>query len=322
MLQIVEHLGPELTLFEQRLEQTLQSDVQLVQEIAKYLMATKGKRLRPALAILSAQVVGELADGVFDAAVAIEMIHTATLIHDDVVDSSTIRRGVASVNSIWDNQISVLMGDFLFSRALALLVKLDSKEALFSLSRATERISKGELFEIEKSQDLTMMEATYFQMIGDKTAALFSAACEIGAVLARGSAEEIAAMTKFGETFGLAFQMTDDLLDFIGDASTLGKPIGNDVRSRKVTLPLIQALTVCGDGKAHDIRDQIEMGIDSDEVWHGIVDFVEDYGGIAYTQKMASQYAASAAETLQQLRPSSARDILYDAVLQTTTRQW
>jgi octaprenyl-diphosphate synthase len=274
------------------------------------------------MTILSAQAVGELADSVLDAAVAIEMIHTATLIHDDVVDSSKMRRGVASVNSIWDNQISVLMGDFLFSRALALLVELDSKEALSSLSRATERISKGELFEIEKSQDLTMMEATYFQMIGDKTAALFSAACEIGAILAKGSSEEITVMTRFGEAFGLAFQMTDDLLDFIGDASTLGKPIGNDVRSRKVTLPLIQALAVCGDGKAHDIRDQIEMGIESDEVWRSIVDFVEDYGGIAYTRKIAAQYAASAAEILQQLQPSRARDILYDAVLQTTTRQW
>ena len=322
MLQIIEQIGPELELFEQRLERALSSDVQLVQEIAKYMIATKGKRLRPALMILSAQAMSGLTDSVLDAAVALEMIHTATLIHDDVVDSSQMRRGVASVNSIWDNQISVLMGDFLFSRALTLLIRLGSKEALASLSRATERISKGELFEIEKSRDLTMMEATYFQMISDKTAALFSAACEIGAILGGGSSEDTITMVKFGEKFGLAFQITDDLLDFIGDASILGKPTGNDVRGRRVTLPLIRALTFCEDGEARHIRDHIENGVDKDEVWRDIVEFVKRYGGLTYAQEIAEQYAIVAADTLNRIRPSYARDILHDAVLQTITRQW
>lgn len=322
MLQIIEQIGPELELFEQRLEYALRSDIQLVQEIAKHLIATKGKRLRPALTILSAQAIGTLTDNVLDAAVALEMIHTATLIHDDVVDSSEMRRGVASVNSVWDNQISVLMGDFLFSRALALLIRLDSREALASLSMATECISKGELFEVEKSRDLTIMESTYFQMIGDKTAALFSAACEIGAILGGGSSEDATTMVKFGEKFGLAFQITDDLLDFTGDVSILGKPTGNDVRGRKMTLPLIRALTVCKDGEARYIRDQIEKGVDKDEVWHDIVDFVKHYGGLTYARKIAEQYALSAADTLNQLKPSNARDILHDTVLQTITRQW
>lgn len=320
-MQMMEQLGEELESFEHRLEATLGSDVKLVQEIARYLIERKGKRLRPILTILSAQATGGTSEDVYDAAVAVEMIHTATLVHDDVVDSSKMRRGVSSVNSIWDNQVAVLMGDFLFSRALSLLVRVGSKKAVASLSQATERISRGEFYEIERSQDLDLIESTYLQMIGDKTAALFSAACEIGAILAGANDDETVALRDFGEHFGLAFQMTDDLLDYVGDPDILGKPTGSDLRGRKITLPLIRALSVCHDGEARRVRDRIESGIDTDEAWQDVASFVEDHGGIAYAMEVAARHAKSAGEAVESLRPSSARNLLYQAVSQSVTRQ-
>lgn len=310
-------LGPiqkEIDLFEIRLDEMLQADVEMVHDVARYMATLKGKRLRPALTVLCARATGHWDDRVIDAGVGVEMIHAATVIHDDVVDQADTRRGDASVNSKWNDHIAVLMGDFLLARALCLLVDLGNLEALGAVSRATERLSQGEIFEFQIGLQADTRESSYFAMVGDKTASLISASCRIGPLMADAPREMIEALTKYGEYLGLAFQIADDILDFTGDASTLGKPVGQDLRERKITLPLIKALDKASEGERAQIVTILNTAEPSESDWTRVFEFVDTHDGVGGAQATAHEYAAQAQNCLEILPPSVSRTILETAV--------
>jgi len=310
MEQILRPIRRDIERFEKRLKRALRSDVDLVDRVARYLASVKGKRLRPSLVILTAKTLDIRSEEVLDAAVAVELIHTATLVHDDVVDAAEVRRGLPSVNSVWSDRVSVLMGDFLFSRAFSMLVRIGSQEVLRIMSGATERIARGELLQIERAGELDLTEELYFSMIGDKTASLMSAACEVGALLASASSDRVERMARFGEDLGLAFQVRDDMLDFIGNAEVTGKQAGRDMRDRKFTLPLIRACSLC----EHDEQEQIRSTIESDPTGDGalqeILEFVERHEGIRYAQDRATAFSERACRQIACLEPSEERDAL------------
>lgn len=304
----------ELARFEKRLDAVLSADIELVHEIARYMATLKGKRLRPGLALLSAKAAGGWNEQVIDAAAAVEMIHAATMVHDDVVDSATMRRGKEAVNERWTGQIAVLMGDFLLARALCMLVEVGNLQALGVVSRATERLSIGEIFEIQIGQQRDTREQSYFSMVSDKTASLISASTRIGPILVGATDEVIASMGRYGELLGKAFQVADDILDLTSDQATMGKPVGHDLREGKITLPLIRALQLA----PSDPRAEMEALLaqpDKDEAeWGQIVAFVEEYQGVQAAAETAREYAAQAQECLGVLAPSPAREALELAV--------
>jgi octaprenyl-diphosphate synthase len=321
-LETKSHMDPfkglidkELVRFEERLDAALNADVDLVHEIARYMSTLKGKRLRPALAILSAQATGaDWNEKVVDAAVAVEMIHAATMVHDDVVDSATMRRGRESVNEVWSGQVAVLMGDFLLARALCMLVELGDLQALAVVSRATERLSMGEIFEIQIGQQRDTREASYFSMVSDKTGSLISAAARLGPIFAGADQSVIDSMGRYGELLGKAFQIADDILDFTGDAMTMGKPVGHDLREGKITLPLIRALEKAPEA-ARSSMEVLMARTDKDEAeWGQIVSFVEEHGGVEAAAETAREYSAQAHECLSVLPESPARQALELAV--------
>jgi octaprenyl-diphosphate synthase len=292
----------------------LQGDVEMVHDVVRYMATLKGKRLRPALTVLCARATEHWDDRVIDAGVGVEMIHAATCIHDDVVDQADTRRGKDSVNSKWNDHVAVLMGDFLLAKALCLLVDLGNLEALGAVSRATERLSQGEIFEFQIGLQADTREESYFAMVGDKTASLISASCRIGPLMADAPREMVEALTKYGESLGLAFQIADDILDFTGDASTLGKPVGHDLRERKITLPLIKALDKAPEDERSGIVSILTSPTPSEGDWARVVDFVTQYDGVGAAQQTAREYAAQAQSCLQILPTSVSRSILETAV--------
>ena len=305
----------ELKRFEVRLDEVLVADVDLAHDIARYMSTLKGKRLRPALALLSAQATG-LKDSqqVIEAAVAVEMIHAATMVHDDVVDSATMRRGRDSVNEVWTGQIAVLMGDFLLARALCMLVELGNLSALSVVSRATERLSIGEIFEIQIGEHQDAREASYFAMVSDKTASLISASARLGPIFADADPLVVDSMGRYGELLGKAFQIADDILDFTGDATTMGKPVGHDLREGKITLPLIRALQSAPESDRLNIERLLSQGEKDEAEWGRIVDFVDEQGGVAAAAITAREVSAQALECLSVLPETPAREALELAV--------
>ncbi|MEW6754838.1 MAG: polyprenyl synthetase family protein [Candidatus Latescibacterota bacterium] len=311
----------ELEAFEQSLDAALQADVSLAHRIARYMATLRGKRLRPCVTLLGARATGRWDERVVEAAVAVEMVHAATMIHDDVVDSATVRRGKASVNEAWSGQLAVLMGDFLLARALSIVVDLGDLQALRLVSRATERLSIGEIFEIQIGQDGDTSEASYLRMVSDKTASLLSAAARLGAILVGAPAQTVAALGQYGENLGMAFQIADDILDFTGDAGTLGKPVGQDLQEGKITLPLIHALCAASQAERQEMQHLLRREGKGELDWHRIVDFVGQHGGVAAARATARQYATRAQECLQPLRGSPAREALEVAARLVVERQ-
>lgn len=308
-------IDAELERFEERLDEVLNADVELVHGIARYMSTLKGKRLRPALALLSAQATGAAGSKeVIEAAVAVEMIHAATMVHDDVVDSATMRRGSKSVNEVWSGQVAVLMGDFLLARALCMLVELGNLSALGVVSRATERLSMGEIFEIQIGEQRDVREASYFAMVSDKTASLISAAARLGPIFAGADQRVIDALGRYGELLGKAFQIADDILDFTGDATTMGKPVGHDLREGKITLPLIRALQKAPDAARQQMEGLLARSDKDEAEWSVIVAFVDEYDGVAAAADTAREYSAQAHECLSILPETPARQALELAV--------
>jgi octaprenyl-diphosphate synthase len=311
--QLLGSIQAELDLFEERLDQALQSEVELVHHVARYLAPLKGKRLRPALAVLSARAAGGWDDRIIDAGVAVEMIHTATMIHDDVVDSAALRRGKETVNAAWDSRIAVLMGDFLLSRALNILVDLKNEQALETVSRVTERLSQGEIYEIQIGQQADTREASYLAMVSDKTASLIAASCKLGPILAGAPPQTVEALGHYGEALGLAFQIADDVLDFTGDAHTLGKPVGHDLREGKITLPLIRALAAAPPAERAAAEALVRQPEKTEAEWGPIVAFVERHQGLRSARQTARQYGERAEECLKTLPASFSRMALQQA---------
>ncbi len=300
--------------FETEFENRFRASIPLADKVVGYLAAKKGKRLRPLMVFLCAALHGRLNSRTMSAAVVIELFHTATLVHDDVVDESDLRRGAPTVNGIWGNKISILIGDLLFSKTLAAIVELQDNEAVDVLAKTAERITEGELLQIAYARRPLLSEQNYLDLIGKKTAALFNASCRLGAMTAGGKDAELTAMADFGENYGLAFQIMDDLLDYSGDPSELGKPTGSDLREGKVTLPLIHALEHADESQRQQILQALNRGVQSDDEAQQIVRFAEDHGGFEYARDKARSYAEKALAVLESYPDSLSRRSLASLV--------
>ncbi|UYZ84890.1 polyprenyl synthetase family protein [Entomomonas sp. E2T0] len=281
----------------------LVSDVPLVEQIAEYIISAGGKRLRPLLVLLAGNAVGKKGDDLCLLAGLIEFIHTSTLLHDDVVDASGLRRGRSTANAIWGNAPSVLVGDFLYTRAFEMMVKLDSMHIMQVISHATRIIAEGEVLQLSRVRDASTTEEIYMQVIRGKTAMLFEAATHSAGVLAKATPEQCEALRCFGDALGIAFQLVDDLLDYRGSTDDLGKNVGDDLAEGKPTLPLIYAMKHGNVEQSAIVRKAIQKGgTDQLEL---ISQIVQETGALDYTAQLARSYAEKAIAYLQSAIPDS-----------------
>lgn len=288
--------------------QKMESPVALIPEIAGYLISLGGKRLRPLLTIASAELCGYKGERHIHLAACVEFIHTATLLHDDVVDESTLRRGRQTANSLWNNKASVLVGDFLFSRAFELMVADGSLEVLDILSKASSAISEGEVLQLSMSHSLELTEETYLKIIESKTARLFSAATEVGAVVAETPAAQRKALTQFGKSLGIAFQLMDDVLDYTANEDQLGKTIGDDFREGKITLPLLLAYNK---GYEKSFWEEILAKTTRDEKdLQKALTLLNESNALAESKQKAEIYVNEALGCLDQFPPSALKSAL------------
>ena len=241
--EISKPIENQMNTFDKTFNNSLESDVKIINTVVKYIVRKKGKRLRPRLCLISGQMCGEINENTHIIASLLEILHVATLIHDDVVDDSYLRRGWPSINKIWKNKLSILVGDYLFSKALINMARVNSIESVKILANLASRLSQGEILQIEKALSKNINEDIYFKMISDKTASLFSASCKLGAITTTEDQNKIDALSEFGELLGQAFQIKDDLFDILGSESELGKPSGYDLKKNMLTLPLIHILS-------------------------------------------------------------------------------
>ena len=290
------------------------SDVEMIPEVANHLISSGGKRLRPMLTLAAAQMLGYKGDGHVKLATAVEFMHTATLLHDDVVDESDMRRGKRTARMIWGNQASVLVGDFLLGQAFRMMVEVGSLEALDVLSSAASVIAEGEVMQLSAAKNLETTEDDYLSVIKAKTAALFSAAAEVGPIIANATKGERGALRSYGLNLGLAFQLVDDALDYGGNARDLGKNVGDDFREGKVTLPVILAYRRGTDAERAFWRESIETGASSDENLQTALSFLRRHGTIADTIQRARHFGEIARDALAPLPASPHKDALLEVI--------
>jgi len=292
----------DLAAVDQRIRERLHSEVALVDQVSTYIIARGGKRLRPLLVLLAARAAGYRGRRHIDAAALIEFIHTATLLHDDVVDGSSMRRGQDTANEVWGNETSVLVGDFLYSRAFQMMAEMGSLEVMSIMANATNTIAEGEVLQLLNAHDPQTTEQRYLDVIYRKTAKLFEAGAEIAAVLAQASAADRGALAEYGRHVGTAFQLVDDLLDYRGSAEERGKNLGEDLAEGKPTLPLIHALKNGNIEQRAAIRLAIEQG-GLAELSH-ITQAIEATGGLEYTARLARSEVDAALKALEQVPES------------------
>ena len=302
-------VAEHLRVFRGQFREAMRSRVRLLDAVVQYLLRRKGKQIRPTLVLLSAELAGGITERTYRAATLVELLHTATLVHDDVVDESDTRRGVPSVNALWKNKVGVLLGDYLLSRGLLLALDDHDYDLLHVVSDAVRRMSEGELLQIETARRLDMTEERYFQIIADKTGSLIAACMAAGAASAGADDETVARAKAIGETVGLAFQIRDDLFDYDGQAAA-GKPVGLDLQDRKMTLPLIAALGAAPPAEAKRIRRIVRKRKKSRAEVRDVLAFVERSGGAAQARARMEALAAEAADGLLAFPPSEARDAL------------
>ncbi len=303
--KIKQPIERELIIFEQRFREAMQSHVPLLDKITYYIVQRRGKQVRPMFVFLAAKLLGSISDSTYHAASMIELLHTASLVHDDVVDDSFERRGFFSVNALWKNKIAVLVGDFLLSQGLLVAVKNNEFRSLQIMSNAVKEMSEGELLQIEKARRLDIKEVIYYDVIRQKTASLIAAACSVGMASVTKDDAIIEKMRLFGEKIGIAFQIRDDLFDFGTD--DVGKPLGIDIKEKKMTLPLIHALnTTTSSQKRHIINLIKNHNEDSSKVAE-VIDFVRQSGGLAYATEAMYAYRRDAFEILHTFPENEAR---------------
>ena len=312
MSQLTDILRPverEMKEFNAEFRRAMISDVPLVNLVAKYLIRTKGKQLRPMLVLLSAKACGEVNDATYRAATLVELLHTATLVHDDVIDDSELRRGLASIKALWKNKVGVLMGDYLLAQGLLRTVKTNEYHFLEITSNAVRRMSEGELYQLQKARQLNIDEAAYFRIIADKTASLISTCCELGAASVMGHSYR-EALKNYGEYVGIAFQIRDDLFGFESSNGKIGKPVEADLKEKKLTLPLIHALSNVSRSEKKRIIGLVKNGKAAKEFYTEVIDFVTSNGSVVYTRSKAEEYATKAIEALMVLPESESRESL------------
>lgn len=304
--EISQPIKSELENFNELFKKSMKSKVGLVDLVANYIMRQKGKKIRPLLVLLSAKATGEVNERTYRGAVLVELLHTATLVHDDVVDNADKRRGFWSINAIFKNKVAVLMGDYLLSRGLLIAVDGKDFDFLGVITNTVKRMSEGELLQIQKTRKLDIDEETYFRVITDKTASLLETCCQIGAMSCTSDEKLHEAMRVFGESIGIAFQIRDDILDYEGTASLIGKPVGGDIKEKKITLPLIYALKQVDKSEANRIKKLLKNGNKKSSVTE-IINFVKENKGIDYSLDTALQYSNKAKDALKVFPDSPSR---------------
>jgi len=307
---IVRLVDDDLAKVEGVFVEQVRSDVRLVSEIGRYIQEGGGKRVRPALLLLASRLCGYRGERAVTLASTVEFIHTASLLHDDIIDEATVRRGRRSVNSRWGNDITVLLGDFLYTKSMAMALSQDNLRILRLLSDVTLRLIEGEILEIERNSNIDVTEQQHLDIIRRKTADLFAACTRIGAILGDVTPEREAALGSYGLNLGLCFQMVDDLLDFTAEEKTLGKPVANDLREGKVTLPMIFLLRRAGKAAAEKVRTVLEDRAFSRVTRDDLVKMARECGALDEARDLAERYAANARRDLVAFEPSEYREAL------------
>tara|TARA_R110002124_G_scaffold287257_4_gene471999 strand:+ start:22129 stop:23160 length:1032 start_codon:yes stop_codon:yes gene_type:complete len=317
--QIQAPIATEMADFEKKFRSFMQSKVKLLDHITQYIVRRKGKQMRPMFVFLTAGVSGNISESTYRGAALIELLHTATLVHDDVVDDANYRRGFFSINALWKNKIAVLVGDYLLSRGLLLSVDNGDFELLKIVSNAVQEMSEGELLQISKARKLDITEEVYYTIIRQKTASLIASCCAVGAATAGSSEENIEKMRLFGEKVGMAFQIKDDLFDYGEDV--VGKPVGIDIKEKKMTLPLIYALQNASWVDKKKIIFKIRNKSENKGTINEIIDFVKKSGGLEYAQKIMNNYYQEALSLLENFPESPFKNSLETLVTYTIERK-
>jgi octaprenyl-diphosphate synthase len=297
----------------------MKSKVPLLDKITHYIIKRKGKQMRPMFVFLSAKLLGEINDDTYNSATLVELLHTATLVHDDVVDDANERRGFFSVNALWKNKIAVLVGDYLLSKVLLLSIEHKKYRSLEIVARAVREMSEGELLQIEKARRMDIDEATYFEVIRQKTASLIATCCEAGAVSVSRE-DEADRMRKFGELVGLAFQIKDDIFDY-GTPGKIGKPTGIDIRERKMTLPLIHVLQVADKKTRRRLINIVKRHNENQKKINEAIQLVIDLGGIHYAYEKMMEIKEEALKMLEPIPDSPSKKSLVGLVEYTISRE-
>ncbi|WPO92512.1 polyprenyl synthetase family protein [Chryseobacterium sp. HR92] len=314
MANIVEEIkrpiNDEMKLFEQKFYESMQSKVALLDKVTRFIVTTKGKQMRPMFVFLCAKLVGEVTEKTYRGASMIELIHTATLVHDDVVDESFKRRNFFSINALWKNKIAVLVGDYLLSKSVLLSTDHKDYDLLGVISRTIREMSEGELLQLEKARKLDITEDVYYEIIRQKTATLIAACCEIG-VLSNNADEVLAKkMMDFGTFTGMAFQIKDDLFDYLS-SNVIGKPVGIDIKEQKMTLPLIHTLKIASEKDRKYYFDTIKRYNNNPKRVKELIEFVKNSGGLEYAIKVMKDFQQKAKDLLNDFPDSEARKSLH-----------
>jgi octaprenyl-diphosphate synthase len=310
----------EMDEFEVYFSRTMRSDIPLLNIILNYVLRRKGKQMRPLLVFLTARLNGEIAESTYIAATCIELLHTASLVHDDVVDDAHERRGSLSINALWNSKIAVLLGDYLLSTGMHICVEKSRYDMLEIISEAVKSMAEGELLQLQKARKLNIKEEDYYKIIISKTAALLSACTACGARSVSEDPETIQLMKDFGENIGIAFQIRDDILDYEGTGLT-GKTVGNDIKEKKITLPLIHALEQSANSKKRHIINIVKSRKKTRTEIGEVISFVIDYGGLEYAELKMNQYRDKALAILDSYPESEVKESLREFVHYTTSRK-
>lgn len=310
MKNVVEMLEPQMNEVVRQFKHDLNSEVPLIRKVGEYVLASGGKRMRPMLVLLTAMLAGYKGDKHIGVASVVEFIHTATLLHDDVVDAAVIRRGAESANRVWGNEASVLVGDFLFAKSFSIMVRAGSLPILQALSDATTKMAEGEVLQLISTCDLDLSEEKYMQVVREKTAVLIAAACVCGGILGGITPKQEQALYDFGLDLGIAFQFMDDALDYVADEAEFGKACGHDLEEGKMTLPLIEALRHCTAAERAMVEEIIEGDELAPESLKNVINLIHRYDGIGYTKARAGTLVEKAKSYLQVFEAGEARDAL------------
>ena len=310
----------EMAEFEAYFSKTMRSEIPFLNIILNYILRRKGKQMRPLLVFLTAKLNGNIAEPTFVAATFIELLHTASLVHDDVVDDAHERRGALSINALWNSKIAVLVGDYMLSKGMLISVEKNRFDMLEIVSDAVKSMSEGELLQLQKARKLNIKEEDYFKIILSKTAALISACTACGAKSVTDDSESLMLMKEFGENIGIAFQIRDDILDYEGTGLT-GKTVGNDIKEKKITLPLIHALEQSPASRKKQILGIVRIRKKTKAEISEVINFVMDYGGIEYAELKMNQYRDKALAILDSYPESDVKESLKEFVHYTTARK-
>ena len=312
--QITAPIIDDIKLFQVEFENALKSEVRLINSISKYMIRNRGKNIRPILTVLSARLCGKPTLNSYKAAAMMELLHIATLIHDDVVDEANLRRGKPSINRVWKNKVSVLMGDFILSKALINMINLKDFDALVIISETAEKLSAGEILQIEKSITRKMTKAVYFDMINQKTASLIATSCELGAITTSKTTQDRLATHQFGENLGMAFQIKDDLFDLLGTEYDTGKDSGGDVKKNMITLPLIYSYENMPWNENRRLRTLLRTKKKSAKVMKEIKGMIDTSGGFDYAKQKLDDFSNRALEAISPYPESPIKNSLSDLV--------